>query len=123
MTGFYEPVRVFHIEEAICIVHVRVVNLGKKSIKSVCGMDVCKYSNATLFVTVNIFIINCNLITHFFLVTVTNYSYIYFVIKLRNAVTKKVTNYIVTFYGKRKVMCYVTFELLFKSGQGLLVCF
>ncbi len=86
-------------------------------------MDVCKYSNATLFVSVNIFIINCNLITHFFLVTVTNYSYIYFVIKLRNAVTKKVTNYIVTFYGKRKVMCYVTFELLFKSGQGLLVCF
>ncbi len=24
------------------------------------------------------------------------------------------------FYGKQ---CYVTFELLFKSGQGLLVCF
>ncbi len=22
-----------------------------------------------------------------------------------------------------KVMCYVTFELLFKSGQGLIVCF
>ncbi len=44
-----------------------------------------KYSSVTPFVIVNIFISNCNLITHFFLVTVTNYSYIYFVIKLRNA--------------------------------------
>ncbi len=30
-----------------------------------------------------IFISNCNLITHFFLVTVTNYNYFYFVIKLQ----------------------------------------
>ncbi len=35
--------------------------------------------------------------------------------------SKKVTNYVSYFLWK--VMRYVTFELLFKSGQGLLVCF
>ncbi len=39
------------------------------------------------FVILNIFTSNCNLITHFFSVTVTDYSYFYFVIKLRNSVT------------------------------------
>ncbi len=34
---------------------------------------------------------------------------------------KKVTNYVSYFLWK--VMRYVTFELLFKSGQGLLACF
>ncbi len=48
---------------------------------------VWKKSDVTLFVIVNIFISNCNLITFFFLVTVTNYNYFYFVIKLRNSVT------------------------------------
>jgi len=48
---------------------------------------VWKKSDVTLFVIVNIFISNCNLITIFFLVTVTNYNYFYFVIKLRNFVT------------------------------------
>ncbi len=46
-----------------------------------------KKSDVTPFVILNIFISNCNLITHFFLVTVTNYNYFYFVIKLRNSVT------------------------------------
>ncbi len=40
-----------------------------------------KKSDATLFVILNIFISNCNLITHILLVTVTNYNYFYFVIK------------------------------------------
>ncbi len=44
-------------------------------------------SDAIPFVIINIFISNCNLITHLFLVTVTNYNYFYFVIKLRNSVT------------------------------------
>ncbi len=46
-----------------------------------------KYSDVTPFIIVNIFIGNCNLITHFFLVTVSDSSYIYFVIKLHNAIT------------------------------------
>ncbi len=46
-----------------------------------------KKSDVTLFVILNIFISNCNLITHLFLVTVTNYNYFYFVIKLHNSVT------------------------------------
>ncbi len=45
-----------------------------------------KKSDVALFVILNIFIINCNLITIFFLVTVTNYNYFYFVIKIRNSV-------------------------------------
>ncbi len=45
---------------------------------------VCKNWDATPFVIINIFISNCNLITYFFSVTVTDYNYIYFVIKLRN---------------------------------------
>ncbi len=48
-------------------------------------VDVCKYSDVTPFVIVNIFISNCDLITQFFIVTATDYSYRYFVIKLRNA--------------------------------------
>ncbi len=54
---------------------------------SVCGCAYEKKSDITPFVIINIFKSNCNLITHFFLVTVTNYNYIYFVIKLRNLVT------------------------------------
>ncbi len=50
-------------------------------------MCVWKKSDVTLFVIISIFISNCNLITHFFLVTVTDYNYFYFVIKLRNPVT------------------------------------
>ncbi len=46
-----------------------------------------KKSDVTPFVILNIFLSNCNLITHFFLVTVTNYDYFYFVIKLRNSIT------------------------------------
>ncbi len=42
-------------------------------------------SDVTLFVIINIFISNCNLITHFFLVT--EYNYFYFVIRLRNSFT------------------------------------
>ncbi len=42
-----------------------------------------KYSDVTPFVIIG----NCNLITHSFSVTVTDYSYIYFVIKLHNIVT------------------------------------
>ncbi len=42
---------------------------------------VWKKSDVTPFVILNIFISNCNLITHFFLVTVTNYNYFYFIIK------------------------------------------
>ncbi len=48
---------------------------------------VCEKIRCNPFVILNIFISNCNLITHFFLVTVTNYNYFYFVIKLRNSVT------------------------------------
>ncbi len=39
------------------------------------------------FAIINIVITNCNLITHFFSVTVTDYSYIYFVIKSCNSIT------------------------------------
>ncbi len=46
-----------------------------------------KKSDVIPFVILNIFISNCNLITQFFLVTVTNYNYFYFVIKLRNSIT------------------------------------
>ncbi len=42
-----------------------------------------KKSRCNPFVIFNIFISNCNLITHFFLVTVTDYNYFYFVIKLK----------------------------------------
>ncbi len=42
-----------------------------------------KYSD----VIINIFISNCNLITHPFLVTITDYNYIYLVNKLRNFIT------------------------------------
>ncbi len=53
-------------------------------------VGVCvKKSDVTLFVFLNIFISNCNLITHLFLVNVTNYNYFYFVIKLRNSITCK----------------------------------
>ncbi len=38
---------------------------------------VWKKSNVTPFVILNIFISNCNLITHFFPVTVIDYNYIY----------------------------------------------
>ncbi len=48
---------------------------------------VWKKSDVTPFVIINIFTSNCNLITIFFLVTVTDYNYFYFVIKLRNSVT------------------------------------
>ncbi len=41
-----------------------------------------KYLDVTPFVNINIFISNCNLITHSFSVTVTGYNYIYFVIKV-----------------------------------------
>ncbi len=47
---------------------------------------VWKYSDVTPFVIVNIFISNCNLITHFFsqyYSYFSDYSYIYFVIKMR----------------------------------------
>ncbi len=51
-------------------------------------VGVCvKKSDVTLFVILNIFISNSNLITHIFLVAVTNYNLFYFVIKLRNSVT------------------------------------
>ncbi len=43
-------------------------------------------SDVTPLVILNIFISNCNLITHFFSVTVTDNSYFYFVIQLRNSV-------------------------------------
>ncbi len=46
-----------------------------------------KYSDVTPFVIIHIFISNCNLITHSFSVIVTDYSYIYLVIKLRNFAT------------------------------------
>ncbi len=48
-----------------------------------------KKSDVTLFVILNIFISNCNIITHIFLVTVTNYNYIYLVINLRKSVACK----------------------------------
>ncbi len=40
-----------------------------------------KYSDVTLFLITDIFKSNCDLITYSFLVTVTDYSYIYLVIK------------------------------------------
>ncbi len=46
-----------------------------------------KCSDVTPFVIINFFKSNCNLITHFFSVIVTSYSYIYFVIKLRSFIT------------------------------------
>ncbi len=68
--------------------HILVTALMKDlNIKSVCGSMCEKKSDVTPFVIINIFISNCNLITHFFLVTVTDYNYFYFVIKLRNYVT------------------------------------
>ncbi len=48
---------------------------------------VWKKSDVTPFVIINIFISNCNLITHFFWVTVTDYNYFYFVIKFCNSIT------------------------------------
>ncbi len=45
-----------------------------------------KKSDVTPFVIINIFISNCNIITHVFLVIVNNYNYFYFVIKLRNSI-------------------------------------
>ncbi len=45
-----------------------------------------KYSDVTPFVIFNIFISNYNLITHLFSVTVTDYNYIYLVIKWCNSV-------------------------------------
>ncbi len=51
-------------------------------------MCVWKNSDVTPFVIVNISNISkCNLITFFFSVTVTDDSYIYFVIKLCNSLT------------------------------------
>ncbi len=47
-----------------------------------------KKSYVTPLVILKIFISNCNLITFFFSVIVTDYSYFYFVIKLRNSVTR-----------------------------------
>ena len=44
-------------------------------------------SDVTSIVIINIFINNCHLITHFFSIALTDYSYIYFVIKLCNAIT------------------------------------
>ena len=38
-------------------------------------------SDVTSFIIINIFISNCNLITLCFSVTLTDYSYIYFVVK------------------------------------------
>ncbi len=59
-----------------------------KEIHKICMWEcVWKKSDVTPFVILNIFISNCNLITHFFSVTVTDYNYFYFVIKLRNSVT------------------------------------
>ncbi len=43
-----------------------------------------EYSDVTSCVIINIFESNCNLSTHFFLVSISDYSYIYFVIKLCN---------------------------------------
>ncbi len=48
------------------------------------------------FVILNIFISNCNLITQFFLVTVTNYNYFYFVINY--VIPLHVTSYSPTMY-------------------------
>jgi len=49
-------------------------------------VGVCvKKSDVTPFVIINIFISNCNLITIFFLVTVTDNNYFYFVIQLCNS--------------------------------------
>ncbi len=45
------------------------------------------YRKCNPFVIINIFTSDCNLIKHSFLVTVTDYSHFYFVIKLRNFVT------------------------------------
>ncbi len=46
-----------------------------------------RYSDAAPFVIIKIFMSNCNLTTHFLVVTVTDYSYSYFVIKLRKFFT------------------------------------
>ncbi len=46
-----------------------------------------KYLDVTLFVILNIFISSLIVITHSFSVTVTDYNYISFVIKLHNFVT------------------------------------
>ncbi len=50
------------------------------------GVCVKTKSDVTPFVILNIFISNCNLITHSFSVTVTDYNYFYVVIKLYNLV-------------------------------------
>ncbi len=50
-------------------------------------LDVCENNSDVTPFVVTIFISNCNLITHFFSVTVTDYNHMYFVIKLRNLVT------------------------------------
>ncbi len=46
-----------------------------------------KKSDVTPLVIFNFFISNCNLIVYCFSVTVTDYGYFYFEIKLRNSVT------------------------------------
>ncbi len=62
--------------------NVHIKNMQSKKLKMIhhTAEAFHKYSNAIPFVIVNIFISSFGLITHYFTVTVTDYSYIYFVI-------------------------------------------
>ncbi len=70
------------------IMHIKNTQNNKtKIIQHAAEASDRKYSDVTLFVITDIFISNCDLITHSFLLTVTDYSYIYLVIRLRSFVT------------------------------------
>ncbi len=65
------------------IVHIKNMQSSKiYIIQHIAWAFYIKYSSVTSFVISNIFINNCDSITYFFSVTVTDNNYIYFVIKL-----------------------------------------
>ncbi len=70
------------------IVHIKITQSNKMNIiQRIAGAFYRKYSDGTSFVIINIFQNNCNLITLSVFVTVTDYSYICYVIKLCNFIT------------------------------------
>ncbi len=57
------------------IVHINNMQINKMNIiQHRAEAFYRKYSDITPFVILNIFISNCNLVTHYFSVTITNYS-------------------------------------------------
>ncbi len=70
------------------MVHVKNMQSNKMNSFQHIAWDFYRtYSDVTPFVIINIFIRDCNLITHSFSLTVADDSYIYFVIKFCNFVT------------------------------------